>query len=748
VKLDLGLGLGPAVSGGGAAALLSLSASTVDDNAAAGTVIGTFSYPEGYTLELEDTSDDMFALDGDNLTVGATALTPGWAIPSVRASHSPPGVDGWAEGTEPLRLHPVITINAVASPADLPEASATLTHAWTFDDLSRITLDTDGTSILTVTGAWGTTNDLTGTYCSGGTPSARRPQLVTGVGPGGKALALFESGARSRFTFPSAAAALRTVFVVISPSIITPQFATLASTNGQNHLSTIANAGAGEQWIEQWAIKAANGVSTTSTPPATTGYCDIRGVRVVELTLDGTNQIVAVDGIAAAGVANTAQITLNCFGGTGTPVSQSGSQHYAGYVSAILIYSGVLSANDKAYVLRCLAPYRSRDFFFSVDGDDANTGWSPTAPKADPELLFNSGGTTDLYYNARGDRIRFKSGDRFQLGELSIRNSSTSGNRAWFANYDPATGLPITDACKTDASKYAILSSSTKITGGWTDTGADNKWTQDTGVDPSGVAIKLADGHYRIMAEVTGTTSDFTWEYAAPTLTIRTAAGVDPNSLEVESGFSSSMLDFGTNYTWMTGLAALGTGGNEAFRCRSSNGGFKVMAGLCGRGDLMSMGSSPFKALDLYVDDWGAGVYTTAITSTSHDVLTCHGATTYIGGATARHCWNHFLAHQVHSQVTMVDLDCQAAGVPYYVPAATGSQGNQSLTESRLIRAEGASLDDVVTIVADGDTNLTITDSALVGLGSTRGVGVRTSGTTPAPTLTGNTVSGLTAETN
>jgi len=59
---------------------ISLSADTVANNASPGTVVGALSVvgsPNTWTLSMLSSANNMFALSGSNLVVGATALVAG-----------------------------------------------------------------------------------------------------------------------------------------------------------------------------------------------------------------------------------------------------------------------------------------------------------------------------------------------------------------------------------------------------------------------------------------------------------------------------------------------------------------------------------------------------------------------------------------------------------------------------------------------------------------------------------------------
>ena len=366
---------------------LTISATQVSDNAAPSTVIGSVSAPPGYTVELIYDSDGRFAMSGQDLIVGPTTLlTPGTCGPG--GSHTWPGpvlraVKPGAACSD-LVLRPIITVNAVRSPAEI----AGLAAAW----VSESGITVNGSNQVTGwAGAYGTSYSLVqtaGTAC----PSVL-PDYANGL-PGIKF-----NGAQSQFMNISPALPLSdgTIVAIYQPLDTSANKAILGSSTRF-------------LWQTSATSVSLNMGSTVAAAPAAAATMSTARINALIVTHDGTTGAYAarVDGVPATGGGN-AGVSVASF----TRVGKHKTGSFGNYVmTGLLIYNRVLTADEIAVIEAWAMSRRTTEWFCAADGVSGNNGFSAATPK-NSALTFISGSTLRAW-----DKVRSKGGD-VMVGTLS-----------------------------------------------------------------------------------------------------------------------------------------------------------------------------------------------------------------------------------------------------------------------------------------------------------------------------------------
>jgi hypothetical protein len=370
------------------------------DNAAQGTVIATLTPPENYTLVMNDDSNGLFQLDGNDLEVGpqAASLRATWYLVVIGAYRTDPDsglpdiptASSWTE----ISKYVLVQVTSALSPGDITG----LTHGYDLSDAANLTLSGVNNDITAVAAAWGTSNAGTGTFAASG--GSIRPRFQVGAGPNGKGYALFNSGGRSRITFATTGAlTAATFFVVFQSATPSSQMAGFGNTNNNNYVALNGSANA---WTSQVGVKGNGGTEHTSNLGAN-GLLDNQGLQVLVVVWDGANYIPYVNNVAGASSAHTDAITITQFGGLNT------SLNFGGGVTAFGIYNKALDATERALLFRALDKYRTRDFFFSTTGSDSANGWTPTTPRLSP-VTFSA-----AYKTAPGTRFMLAEGETFSV---------------------------------------------------------------------------------------------------------------------------------------------------------------------------------------------------------------------------------------------------------------------------------------------------------------------------------------------
>jgi predicted small secreted protein len=687
--------------------VLSLSSSTVVDNAAQGTVIGTVSAPAGYTVELADDVAGMFQLVGDQLQVGSTPLVPGWEQPSLYASR---GLT-WSLSDPSLALHPIITVNAVASPGDV----SGLVRAWRSDE--GVTLSGDGETVVSVAGAWGTSVAAVG--AARGSTGQVLPKLIPNAGPNGKPAFYFQGTGRSRFDFTGTGPMTNgsTMFVVVQSTNQTQTGGLLNSTNGLNRMQMAPNVTAGETWHRGIGASVNN---STAGVTNSSRQADIRGLQIFRLTTTGTQQLISINGAADVAVTRSGTITeCNTFGGFGSG-TQDGGSALTGFVTAILVYDRVLTASEVAFVERCLTPLRTRELYFSTSGNDANNGFSISTPKLDPRSLFTSF-AAGAYRSPPGTRLLMREGDRFNLaGPIGFPGGGAVGARSRISGYNGATGV-------STPTGRVRLSTSESVTTGWTAVG-DGTFTRSWASAPIMMWLTAPYNGRGLLTPLVSraTSTDYSFAWSGGTLTIRLAAGIDPNSSVIEIANDVGIIDNSATFTEYSGLEAYATAGNQAFKIRGASTVTKCVDGYGGFGDFLSHGSSNEVIIDCKCYAWGPGAINGSLGGTNHDAFTVHQSTNHKAYMIkAYDTFWHGNAHQTRSTLTMYGCEFWNSGIPFYAPNAisdTGGTGTVTMVNCLLERAaDAAAQANAISSAPNQAMTISLEGCHVRGLGAVRG---------------------------
>lgn len=359
---------------------LLLTGSSVADNAAAGTTIGTLSMPAGYSPELIYDSDGKFALSGNDLVVGSTLLTPGNLRPLIRAKKS---------GALDLTLKPTITVTAVRLPSDI----SGLVAAWVCDQ----GVTANGSNEVTAwAGAFGTSINLSGAA------GVSAPTVQTGIGPKGLS--------------PIGFASASSQFLSFSTPLVIDDCTIVLCWKPRDIQATVryvlGNSSSGFALGHHSNVFDINFGTTGSVIPATNYNLVTTRYQCHIITHDGTNgtgpTIPYTDGGAGGS-------SVNC-GTTAKTIDRLGRQVTGAFsnmdVTAVLIYSKVLSTDEIAAVEAWAQAYRTMEWYFSNAGSDSNTGLNTANAKQNPASVINAGSTSPPQFRP-WDRILLNGGDYF-----------------------------------------------------------------------------------------------------------------------------------------------------------------------------------------------------------------------------------------------------------------------------------------------------------------------------------------------
>lgn len=471
--LDIG-----AVGGQEEVAQIVLSNSTVDDDAAAGTVIGSLTMPEGYTAEMVHTSNSRIAVSGGDLVVGTALLTPGQLRPIIRARKS---------GAQDLTLRPTITVNAAFSPADI----ANLAAAWVCDQ--GVTVDGNGKATAWA-GAFGTSVNWS---AIGASPD------YSAVGPKGKSVLNFSAASSMGLQLATPLAVDDCTIVLCwrpKTTDSTTRYILGVETTGfiLGHHSNVLDMNFG---------------TTASVIPATNHNLVTSRYRCDIITHDGTSgtgpTAVRTDGSAAGSSVNAGVNSRNLkYLGR-----QAGGNYASVEIAALLIYSRVLTSDEMARLEAWGREYRTTEFYYAEDGSDSNTGFSESFPRA------TFGTSTSPPYYKPNDRILMKGGDSFidMAAPASGAMGTTTDNPIRIQSYG-------TGKAKLWGQGPSALS--------WTNDSGD-KWSATLArTNAPTVLWWYRDGLDEPPVHVYSRTvnQDLSFAYSAGTLTVQLGAGRDPNT--------------------------------------------------------------------------------------------------------------------------------------------------------------------------------------------------------------------------
>lgn len=688
---------------------LSLSANTVADNAAQGTVIGTIqNVPSGYSIILENDCNGSFQLSGNQLQVGATALWSGWYTPVISVVQL--GVYGTRQA-----ITPTVIVNPVLAPSDI----AGLVVAWRFDDSS---VHTSGSDITSVDPAWGTSTTATGAFGTGGT--SIKPQLEVGTGPGGKNLAVFSTAGRSRLTFTATPAeAAGTTYVVLANGVVNATQATFGGATQKISLT----ASAASDWFTQMSAISSTGSTVTSNISASY-LLDHRGVNIQTLTWNGAVQQPFVNGGGGATTAQTGTFTFDRFGGVA-----NGGDPLGARVLAVLEYNTAHDAATMQLVLRSLNQFYGRDFFFdAVAGNDANTGWNISSPKQIP-LNFST-----VYKSQPGNRWMLQANQTF-LGSAAsanvpltwLINNSFAGFRGSIEAYDPATGLPPDTGVYTTPAEGAGISFANRAVlddsyqPAMTVVG-DGTFTFTPTYAVEAMWIKAANGRLTSIVNQPPTNNN-SWQQpggAGTLTTVRLTGGQTPTNTTVIVGAGVNVVN-GNDYTTLNNVIVYGGGGTGAIQERAK--GVSAMNfTIVGSGaDMFNLGAdnvifSTDHNGQTY--DGGPGVEMTTgnIPSTNYDSHTIHSGLWKSYGFLGENNWWHGIANLalVHSEY--YDLTFRDVGLPAFYLAGSGSNDGSFLLERSSLtqRAGNAVTNGIYLNTSGGENPITFNNTTVIKRGA------------------------------
>ena len=482
----------------------SLSGTTVADNAAVGTVVGTLAIPAGYTVDLLYDCNGRFAISGNTLVTNAAPLRPDTYQPIIRAIHpagkAPAGIRSTPLASYPdvcvaggdLFIDPTITVTSTFSPADI----SGLVGAWDFNQ--NVTLGT-GSNIASVGGAFGTSISLVAS-------AGNVPTIVSGYGPGGKDVASFDYTQSQYLAMSSAITNIGDMTA----------FAVIKIKSGAANQAIIGNETDGGHWRLQPSTQYDTNFGTLATMSISGAYgMTTTRFNTFSMTHSGSTGTAASYIDNTAGATASVGTTLRSFNRVGRRSSASPSPgNY--WMSILLIYNRVLSSTERAQVEAFLENYRSREWYYAPA--NIGTGTGHNAANA-------SGGVSTVSNSYRpGDRLLFQGGqyfDGFTLGTptafiTSAAKPVTIG--AW------GTGKPIWRGAGPSALPWAIVSGDVWTTTYSRTSPLDVLWWYPNGL--SGVCYPVANS---FSANPSG---DLTFGYtsATNTLNIQLGAGVDPNT--------------------------------------------------------------------------------------------------------------------------------------------------------------------------------------------------------------------------
>lgn len=488
--------------------VLMLSATTVDDNAAAGTAIGSFTVPDNYSVVMNYDAGGHFALNGNTLITTAVPLQPGTYQPIVGAFRT--GIQGNLRPYPAYENHSTITINAVRTPNDF----GNLYGAWRPED--AVLSGSDITSIPN----WGAGGSGSITGVGGG---VTKPQYVTGIHT--KPLiqtGLTTSGERKRFSLPSTITSpdISGMFVVSPPD--TNQYQTLVTNTAITSFVALKGIGTGNPLTILGVRGLGMGAVTDITLDVTRKVNNGKAISVIVWTFNSSTKVfnVYVNDNTLAGTATLSSWTSWSFDSLLS--SSAGQAMGNALVGPTAIWTKELSTVEVRQVMAMATPYRSRDYFFDTAGNDSNLGWTTATAKAAPLTMLNA------FYNSPGDRYWLKANQEFNWTAAWVDPTvhGTAENPLILAGYNGR----------------ATISPSTKVlanTAAWTSAGG-NTWTTAWATSaPPALWMKLGtvDAYvglddYQLIKTGTPASNNYEFSWTANVLTIRTNGVLDPNSFE------------------------------------------------------------------------------------------------------------------------------------------------------------------------------------------------------------------------
>ncbi|WP_158278018.1 right-handed parallel beta-helix repeat-containing protein [Caulobacter endophyticus] len=666
---------------------MAITATSIADTVAPGSVIGAVSAPAGYSVELIYDSDGRFALSGQDLVVGATLLTPGTFGPG--GAHTWPGpilraVKAGAPYSD-LVLRPVITVQAVRSPADI----AGLTAAW----LSDVGVTANGSGQVTAwAGAYGTAYALTQATL------ANSPTIAAGYGPGGLQGVRFTSANSQHMNItPALPMTDGTIVAVYQPLDTSANKAILGS--GSRFL-----------WQTSSTSVSLNMGSTVAATPVANATLTTNRISTLVVTHDGTTGAYAarVDGVAANGGGN-AGVSAAAF----TYVGRQASTAYGNYVlMALLVYNRVLTADEIAAVEAWAMGRRTTEWFCAADGQAGNTGFNPASPKPAAQA-FLSGQAFRAW-----DKIRSKGGDLMVGTITALTGGMTAakpvramtyglGKPRWWGAAPMA--LAYTGAYPAQTAALARANALGMI---W--------WYRD-GLDAAPVQV-----FSRALTE------DRSFQHADGALQIRLEAGRDANAevLVIPADLSDQQL-------YSIGTSNFELHGHDVRHFLGqmwSPQGQRTVLRDCYLGFGCDDGHSPGGSLhDCSFNEITATGTSLSITRGPGDGISVHGGS----GHTLRYNWVHDclgpgIRNEEGSGVVMEGNNVENCSAPlriiknasYPGPAAAIYRGNRIQRGAGALQRDGLLLDSGL----PANIAVTVTDNLFVGEGVADGVAIRNSG--------------------
>lgn len=454
-------------------------------------------------------------------TAGSTLTLTGTGAAGLSVSGATitgtPTADGLVNIVETLASatnSPRTTSNALTVGLALPSAVSGLLRAWDFADASTRTTDADG--LATISGAWGTSSTATGAA------STAKPTIAAGFGAINDDVASFTRANSQRMTFPALTASSLHIFIVMDvKQISSGDHGLLGRTSSSTSRVKLVASASGNITAEF----AANGGSATNVAMPLRTWPN--RFQLVEFKYDMTAGTLtpALDGVEGSAVSiGTGGLLFEQIG------AYNGANFLDGYIGAIAIYDHVLSSEDVAKVRAYFRQRTPATFYISSSGSDANRG--DRADRAWATLGKVEGLTTqcrpgDTYVMTDGFKERRTAQFTPPIGGTSVR--------------------PIT--LKAASAHGAIATGADAFTSGWTDNG-DGTWSRPQATTPVMVWLVEADDSYgpkctHIVNRSTST--DYSYQYSAGTLTVRAASGINLNAREVR--VTSGSFSFFSNAT-------------------------------------------------------------------------------------------------------------------------------------------------------------------------------------------------------